>query len=48
MSKNDRGAAARAAFSKGDADRKADNAAAARDEAEKNRKPVEGMLYSLL
>lgn len=40
MSKNDRGAAARAAFSKGEADRKADNAAAARAEAEKNRPPV--------
>ena len=40
MSKSDRGAASRAAFRKGDADRKADNAAAAREEAEKNRPPV--------
>jgi hypothetical protein len=52
MSKNDRGAAARAAFSKGEADRKADNAAAAREEAEKNRPPVvclgrEGSQYVL-
>ena len=41
MSENDRGAAARAAFSKGEADRQADNAAAAREEAERNRPPVE-------
>ena len=52
MSKNDRGAAARVAFRKGDADRKADNAAAAREEAEKNRPPVvclgrEGSQYVL-
>ena len=52
MSKNDRGAAARAAFNKGEADRKADNAAAAREEAEKNRPPVvclgrEGSQYVL-
>lgn len=52
MSKSDRGAAARAAFSKGEADRKADNAAAAREEAEKNRPPVvclgrEGSQYVL-
>lgn len=40
MSKSDRGAAARAAFNKGEADRQADNAAAAREEAEKNRPPV--------
>ena len=40
MSRNDNGAAARAAFRKGEADRKADNAAAAREEAEKNRPPV--------
>lgn len=40
MSKNDRGAAARAAFIQREADRKADNAAAAREEAEKNRPPV--------
>lgn len=52
MSKSDRGAAARAAFSKGEADRKADNAAAAREEEEKNRPPVvclgrEGSQYVL-
>ena len=52
MSKNDRGAAARAAFNKGEADRQADNAAAAREEAEKNRPPVvclgrEGSQYVL-
>ena len=52
MSKNDRGAAARAAFKKGEADRQADNAAAAREEAEKNRPPVvclgrEGSQYVL-
>ena len=52
MSKSDRGAAARAAFSKGEADRQADNAAAAREEAEKNRPPVvclgrEGSQYVL-
>lgn len=52
MSKSDRGAAARAAFNKGEADRKADNAAAAREEAEKNRPPVvclgrEGSQYVL-
>ena len=52
MSKSDRGAAARAAFRKGDADRQADNAAAAREEAEKNRPPVvclgrEGSQYVL-
>lgn len=40
MSKNDRGAAARAAFIKGEADRKADNATAAREEAERKRPPV--------
>lgn len=40
MSSNDNGAAARAALLKGEADRKADNAAAAREEAEKNRPPV--------
>ena len=40
MSKSDRGAAARAAFNKGEAERQADNAAAAREEAEKNRPPV--------
>ena len=40
MSKSDRGAAARAAFNKGEEDRQADNAAAAREEAEKNRPPV--------
>lgn len=40
MSKSDRGAAARAAFSKGEADRKADNAAAAREEANRKRPPV--------
>ncbi len=40
MSKDDKGAAARAALLKGEADRKADNAAAARKEAERNRPPV--------
>ena len=40
MSKDDKGAAARAALLKGEADRQADNAAAAREEAEKNRPPV--------
>lgn len=52
MSKNDRGAAARAALLKGEADRKADNAAAAREEAEQKRPPVvclgrEGSQYVL-
>lgn len=41
MSKKDKGAAARAAMLKGEADRKADNAAAAREEAERKRLPVE-------
>ena len=41
MSKDDKGAAARAALLKGEADRKADNAAAAREEAEQKRPPVE-------
>lgn len=50
MSKKDKGAAARASLLKGDADRKADNAAAAREEAERNRPPVvclgrEGVQY---
>ena len=40
MNEKKQGAAARAAFLKGEADRKADNAAAAREEAEKNRPPV--------
>lgn len=40
MSKDDKGAAARAALLKGEADRRADNAAAARKEAERNRPPV--------
>ncbi len=40
MSKDDKGAAARAALLKGEADRKADNAAAARKEAERSRPPV--------
>lgn len=40
MSKDDKGAAARAALLKGEADRQADNAAAAREEAERNRPPV--------
>ncbi len=52
MSEKDRGAAARAAFSKGEAERKADNAAAAREEAERKRPPVvclgtEGSQYVL-
>ena len=42
MSKSDRGAAARAAFRKGDADRQADNAAAAREEAEKKLEELRG------
>ncbi len=41
MSKDDKGSAARAALLKGEADRKADNADAARKEAERNRPPVE-------
>ena len=41
MNESEGRAAARAAFLKGEADRMADNAAAAREEAEKNRKPVE-------
>ena len=41
MSKDDKGAAARAALLKGEADRKADNADAARKEAERKRPPVE-------
>lgn len=41
MNESESRAAARAVFLKGDADRKADNAAAAREEAEKNRPPVE-------
>ena len=41
MNESESRAAGRAAFLKGEADRKADNAAAAREEAEKNRKPVE-------
>ena len=40
MNESECRAAARAAFLKGEADRKADNAAAAREEAEKNRPPV--------
>ena len=40
MSENDKGKAARAAFLQGNADRMADNAAAAREEAQKNRPPV--------
>lgn len=40
MSENDKGEAARAAFLKGNADRMADNAAAAREEAERKRPPV--------
>lgn len=40
MSEKDNGAAALAAFKKMNKDRKADNAAAAREEAEKNRPPV--------
>lgn len=52
MSKDDKGAAARAALLKGEADRKADNAAAAREEAEQKRPPVvclgrEGSQYVL-
>lgn len=52
MSERDRGAAARAAMLKGEADRLADNAAAAREEAERNRPPVvclgrEGSQYVL-
>ena len=40
MNEKKQGAAARAAFLKGEADRKADNSAAAREEAERNRPPV--------